>query len=49
MNKALAGLEFSKALPRPLAENSLARRLADLEHARSVLAESCRWLSGGES
>lgn len=46
--KALAGLKFSDALPRPLAVKTLATRLADVEHARSVLDESSRWLSGGE-
>lgn len=38
MNKAFAGLEFPEAPPRPLAEKTLATRLADLEHARSALA-----------
>lgn len=47
--KALAGLKFSDALPRPLAVKTLATRLADLEHAESVLVESSSWLSGGES
>lgn len=47
--KALAGLKFSDALPRPLAVKTLATRLADVEHAESVLNEPCRWLSGGES
>ena len=41
--KALAGLKFSEALPRHLAEATLAARLADLEHARSVLLERCRF------
>ena len=41
--KALAGLKFSEALPRPLAVATLAMRLADLEHARSTLMESCRF------
>jgi ATP-dependent helicase Lhr and Lhr-like helicase len=41
--KALAGLKFSDALPRHLAEATLAARLADLEHARSVLLEPCRF------
>jgi ATP-dependent Lhr-like helicase len=45
--KALAGLKFSDALPRPLAVKTLATRLADVEHARSVLVERSRWLSGG--
>ena len=44
-----AGLKFSDALPRPLAVKTLATRLADIEHAKSVLDEPCRWLSGGES
>ena len=41
--KALTGLKFSEALPRHLAEATLAARLADLEHARSVLLERCRF------
>jgi ATP-dependent Lhr-like helicase len=41
--KALAGLKFSEALPRPLAVATLATRLADLEHASSTLKESCRF------
>ena len=41
--KALAGLKFSEALPRPLAVATLATRLADLDHARSMLTESCRF------
>jgi ATP-dependent helicase Lhr and Lhr-like helicase len=41
--KALAGLKFSEALPHYLAEATLAVRLADLEHARSVLLEPCRF------
>jgi ATP-dependent Lhr-like helicase len=41
--KALAGLKFSEALPRHLAVATLAARLADLEHARSVLLEPCRF------
>jgi ATP-dependent Lhr-like helicase len=41
--KALAGLKFSAALPRHLAEATLAARLADLDHARSVLLEPCRF------
>jgi ATP-dependent helicase Lhr and Lhr-like helicase len=44
--KALAGLKFSEALPRPLAEKTLAMRLADLENARAVLVERCRFESG---
>jgi ATP-dependent Lhr-like helicase len=47
--KALAGLKFSDALPRLLAVKTLATRLADVEQAKSVLVEPCRWLSGDES
>jgi ATP-dependent Lhr-like helicase len=39
--KALAGLKFSEALPRHLAEATLAARLADMENAKSVLLEPC--------
>jgi ATP-dependent Lhr-like helicase len=42
-DKALAGLKFSAALPRHLAVSTLATRLADLDHAASVLAEPCRF------
>ena len=41
--KALEGLKFSDALPRHLAAATLAARMADLEHARSVLLERCRF------
>jgi ATP-dependent Lhr-like helicase len=41
--KALAGLKFSEALPRHLAVATLAARLADLDHAQTVLAESARF------
>lgn len=41
--KALAGLKFSEALPHHLAEATLATRLADTGHARSVLTERCRF------
>ncbi|GAA0986571.1 DEAD/DEAH box helicase [Acrocarpospora macrocephala] len=41
--KALNGLKFSAALPRRLAEATLAARLADLEGAAAVLRESARW------
>jgi ATP-dependent Lhr-like helicase len=41
--KALNGLKFSEALPRHLAEATLATRLADLEHAGSVLKEPSRF------
>ena len=42
-DKALAGLKFSEALPRHLAEATLATRLADLDHARAVLTEPTRF------
>jgi ATP-dependent helicase Lhr and Lhr-like helicase len=42
-DKALAGLKFSDALPRPLAVATLATRLADLDHAAAVLAEPIRF------
>jgi ATP-dependent helicase Lhr and Lhr-like helicase len=41
--KALQGLKFSEALPRDIAVDTLATRLADLERAASVLAESVRF------
>jgi ATP-dependent Lhr-like helicase len=41
--KALTGLKFSEALPRPLAVATLATRLADLDHARAVLMEPTRF------
>jgi ATP-dependent helicase Lhr and Lhr-like helicase len=41
--KALAGLKFSEALPRHLAVATLATRLADLDHAASVLDEPVRF------
>jgi ATP-dependent helicase Lhr and Lhr-like helicase len=41
--KALRGLNFSKALPRHLAEATLAARLADLEHAGQVLGVQVRF------
>jgi ATP-dependent Lhr-like helicase len=41
--KAMTGLKFSEALPRHLAEATLAARLADLENAKSVLLEPCRF------
>jgi ATP-dependent Lhr-like helicase len=41
--KALQGLKFSEALPRHLAEATLAARLADLEHAGQVLSEQVRF------
>jgi ATP-dependent Lhr-like helicase len=40
---ATAELKFSDALPRHLAVATLAARLADLDHASSVLAESSRF------
>lgn len=42
-DRALEGLKFSEALPRQLAEATLAARLADLEHAAQVLAEPVRF------
>jgi ATP-dependent helicase Lhr and Lhr-like helicase len=42
-DRALAGLKFSDALPRHLATVTLAARLADLDHAASVLAERVRF------
>ena len=42
-DKALAGLKFSDALPRHLAEATLAARLADLDHAGLVLGEPVRF------
>jgi len=44
-SKALDGLKFSDALPRHLAETTLAQRLADIEGARLVLAEPQRFSS----
>jgi ATP-dependent Lhr-like helicase len=44
-DKAVDGLKFSVALPRRLAEATLAQRLADFSSARVVLAESHRFLS----
>jgi ATP-dependent helicase Lhr and Lhr-like helicase len=41
--KALMGLKFAEALPRHLAVATLAARLADVENARSVLSEPCRF------
>lgn len=42
-DKALAGLKFSDALPHHLATATLAARLADLDHASSVLREPVRF------
>jgi ATP-dependent helicase Lhr and Lhr-like helicase len=42
-DKALSGLKFSDALPRPLAVATLASRVADLDHAAAVLAEPIRF------
>lgn len=42
-NKALSGLKFNAALPRPLAEATLSARLADLEGAHIVLSEPHRF------
>ena len=44
-DKALDGLKFSVALPRHLAETTLAARLADLDGARIALAEPHRFLT----
>jgi ATP-dependent helicase Lhr and Lhr-like helicase len=41
--KALTGLKFSEALPKHLATATLARRLADLDHAADVLNDSVRF------
>jgi ATP-dependent Lhr-like helicase len=38
-------LKFSEALPRNLAETTLAARSADLDHAEAVLAEAVRFES----
>lgn len=43
-DRALAGLKFSTALPRHLAEATLARRLADFEGAAAVLGEPTRFI-----
>jgi ATP-dependent Lhr-like helicase len=43
--RAVHGLKFSAALPRHLAEATLAVRLADLEHAAQVLGETHRFLT----
>jgi ATP-dependent Lhr-like helicase len=43
--KALEGLKFNSALPRRLAEATLAARLADLPHAASVLNEPARFIA----
>jgi ATP-dependent Lhr-like helicase len=43
-DKAVDGLKFSTALPRRLAEATLAQRLADLDGARIVLEEPHRFL-----
>lgn len=44
-DKALDGLKFSAALPRHLAEATLAQRLADLDGARTALGEQHRFLA----
>ncbi|MEY9213489.1 DEAD/DEAH box helicase [Thermobifida halotolerans] len=44
--KALEGLKFTAALPRHLAERTLAARLADVEGARAVLVEETRFVVG---
>jgi ATP-dependent Lhr-like helicase len=48
-DKALAGLKFNSALPKPLAIATLAARLADIDTAAAVLREPSRFvLPGGE-
>ncbi|MEV4493440.1 DEAD/DEAH box helicase [Micromonospora coxensis] len=42
--KALSGLKFSAALPKRLAEATLAARLADVDRAAAVLAEPARFV-----
>jgi ATP-dependent Lhr-like helicase len=42
-DRSLNGLKFSAALPRHLAEATLAARFADLDHAAAVLAEPHRF------
>jgi ATP-dependent Lhr-like helicase len=42
--RALQGLKFSEALPRPLAEATLAERMADLDGAATVLREPARFV-----
>jgi ATP-dependent Lhr-like helicase len=44
-DRAVDGLKFSAALPRPLAEATLARRLADPDGARAALADPQRFVS----
>ena len=46
--RALAGLKFSEALPRRLAEATLAARLADLDSAVRVLGEPARFVVAGK-
>jgi ATP-dependent Lhr-like helicase len=43
--RAVDGLKFSAALPRQLAEATLARRLADPDGARAALADPQRFVS----
>jgi len=45
-DRALEGLKFTAALPRHLAERTLAARLADVAGARAVLAEPTRFVVG---
>ena len=44
-DKALDGLKFSVALPRHLAEATLAASLADLDGARITLSEPHRFIT----
>jgi ATP-dependent Lhr-like helicase len=43
-DRAVHGLKFSAALPRHMAEATLAARLADLDHAALALTEPHRFL-----
>ena len=45
-DKALHGLKFTAALPRHLAERTLAARLADVAGARTALTEPTRFVVG---
>jgi ATP-dependent helicase Lhr and Lhr-like helicase len=42
--QALDGLKFNEALPERLAVATLAARLADIDSAANVLAESARYI-----
>jgi len=45
--RALEGLKVSEALPRRLAEATLAQQMADLDGARTVLSESAHFVISG--